>query len=90
MGKWAIRKRRRGLKVGARIEERDIQDLKARASALPDIAMVYGNLERGSRNHLRAFVRQLERQGVQYAPTELSRFEFEAIVGGDVETVSLR
>ena len=79
-----------GLKVGARIEERDIQDLKARASALPDIAMVYGNLERGSRNHLRAFVRQLERQGVQYAPTELSRFEFEAIVGGDVETVSLR
>lgn len=79
-----------GLKVGARIEELDIQDLKARASALADIAMVYDNLERGSRNHLRAFVRQLKRQGVEYAPTLLSKFEYEAIIGGDLETAARR
>lgn len=79
-----------GLKVGARIEEIDIQDLKERASALTDLAMVYDNLERGSRNHLRAFVRQLKRQGVEYAPTHLSKFEYEAIISGDIETVTRR
>lgn len=75
-----------GLKVGARIEELDIHDLKARPSELPDIAMVYANLERASRNHLRAFVRQIERQGAQYGPTLLTRAEFDAIIGSDLET----
>ena len=74
-----------GLKIGARIEELDIKDLKARSSTLPDIAAVYAELERGSRNHLRAFIRQLERQGVQYAPMHITRSDFDSIIGSSLE-----
>lgn len=53
------------VKVGIAIEERDIADLKARIAATDreDLASVYGNLLRGSENHLRAFNRQLDRLG---------------------------
>ena len=57
------------LTVGATIEDLDIFDLAHRA--LPaadkeDIRMVYQNLLKGSRNHMRAFVRELEAQGAAY------------------------
>ena len=73
------------LAVGARIEELDIADLRARAAASDDatIVSVYQRLERGSRNHLRAFVRQLDRLGDSYEPTLLD--DFGAIVDGAVE-----
>jgi hypothetical protein len=74
------------LKVGAQIEELDIRDLKDRASALPDISRVYADLERGSRNHLRAFARQIQRQGAKYDPTHISKAEYDAIVSGGNET----
>ncbi|MBU6288589.1 MAG: DUF2202 domain-containing protein [Chloroflexi bacterium] len=74
-----------GLKVGARIEELDIRDLEARESTLPDIASVYAELERGSRNHLRAFVRQIERHGAQYAPMYLTIEAYDAIIGSGHE-----
>ena len=74
------------LVVGALIEDLDIVDLQRRASTKPDIALVYGNLERGSRNHLRAFAQQLKARGVNYAPSHLSQAAYDAIVNSPTET----
>lgn len=51
------------LRAAIAIEERDIADLEARIAATDraDLDAVYGNLLRGSENHLRAFTNQLER-----------------------------
>ncbi len=73
------------LTVGATIEDLDIVDLQERATGTPDIAMVYANLERGSRNHLRAFVRTLERYDASYSPSHLSQAAFDAIVSTPTE-----
>lgn len=50
------------LQVGALIEETDIADLQAQLAEVTaqDVQRVYGNLLRGSENHLRAFVSALE------------------------------
>ena len=75
------------LTVGALIEELDISDLQARAAATEnaDITTMYAGLERGSRNHLRAFTSQLDARGVVYEPTQLDSATFDAIVSGDME-----
>jgi hypothetical protein len=75
------------LEVGALIEELDIVDLVARSAATddPEISAVYANLERGSRNHLRAFVSQLDSRGITYIPTQLDPATFDAIVSSDTE-----
>lgn len=75
------------LEVGATIEEVDIRDLQ---NALPlidqnDILNVYDNLERGSRNHLRAFYAEIVAQGGSYTPQYLSQEAFDAIVTSAVE-----
>lgn len=59
--------------VGAFIEELDIQDLQnlLLESKNEAINVVYENLLRGSRNHLRAFTRQLENGGINYKPKVL-------------------
>jgi hypothetical protein len=58
------------LKVGVVIEETDIDDLNAGIASTKrkDIKTVYGNLLRGSLNHLKAFVYNLAIQGVVYEP----------------------
>jgi hypothetical protein len=71
------------LRVGAAIEEIDILDLEERIAQTDnsDIQLVYENLMRGSRNHLRAFVSTLERQvGEIYQPQYLSQTTYDAIV----------
>jgi hypothetical protein len=73
------------LEVGAFIEELDIDDLRDRATDTADIDLVYANLEKGSRNHLRAFTKTLSNRGVDYQPTVLSIEDFEAIVSGETE-----
>jgi len=75
------------LAVGASIEELDIVDLRARADATAEteIITVYNHLERGSRNHLRAFMSQLDRRGGSYEPTQLDQEVFDAIVASDSE-----
>jgi hypothetical protein len=49
------------LKVGCAIEEIDILDLQTALSGIDnqDITVVYNNLNLGSRNHLRSFVKAL-------------------------------
>ncbi len=73
------------LDVGATIEDLDIVDLQQRASATPDIDLVYDNLELGSRNHLRAFVSNLQRQGPSYTPQYLSPDAYQAIITSATE-----
>ncbi|RTZ70352.1 MAG: hypothetical protein DSZ30_00990 [Aquificaceae bacterium] len=75
------------LKVGATIEEVDIEDLK-RAIAEADneiLKIAYANLMKGSRNHLRAFTRVLRRWGYQYTPQYLSAEEYEKIISTPME-----
>ncbi len=66
--------------VGATIEDMDIVDLQLRRTGVTAIDGVYANLEKGSRNHLRAFIRTLERQGGEYTPSYLTIAEYEAII----------
>ena len=73
------------LTVGATIEDVDIADLRQRATDNSDIQLVYDNLEKGSRNHLRAFVRQLGNNGATYTPTYISQADFDAIVSSPTE-----
>jgi hypothetical protein len=73
------------LTVGATIEEVDIQDLEERLAVIDnaDILQVFNNLEKGSTNHLRAFVSTLETQtGEIYQPQYLSLDEYQAILAG--------
>ncbi len=70
------------LKVGATIEELDIVDIRGYLSKTDneDIKLVYENLLKGSRNHLRAFVSTLRRNGVEYQPQFLSPEEYQEII----------
>ena len=73
--------------VGATIEDLDIFDLKeyiAKADNL-DIRIVYQNLMKGSRNHLRAFARHLKKYGVSYEAQFLSQNEVDEIVNSPME-----
>jgi hypothetical protein len=76
------------IKVGLLIEELDIADLrKATArTARPETLRVYAELERGSRNHLRAFYRWKQRYGIEYQTAHLEQDEFERIARSAHET----
>lgn len=67
------------LRVGALIEEVDIQDLKNAINSSvdnQDIAYVYEQLKKGSVNHLNAFVTNLTRLGITYEAQYLSADEY--------------
>jgi hypothetical protein len=71
------------LTVGATIEDLDIFDLHNHSTTdvdNKDILFVFGNLERGSRNHMRAFNRQLKANGVTYTPQFISQEYFDQII----------
>lgn len=75
------------LVVGVMIEELDIRDLQTEIDTTDnaDIALVYENLLRGSRNHLRSFMLQLTNRGGDYEPQYITVAAFEAIVQSDKE-----
>ncbi len=68
--------------VGATIEDLDIKDLEEALKKCDnrDIETAYLNLMKGSRNHLRSFVRVLTRYGGKYEPQYISKKEFETII----------
>jgi tRNA isopentenyl-2-thiomethyl-A-37 hydroxylase MiaE len=77
------------LLVGAVIEEIDLIDIQNLVDTLEgneDIVLVYENLMKGSRNHLRAFVSSLEKQGETYQPQYLSQDVYDAIIHAGSET----
>jgi hypothetical protein len=73
------------LTVGATIEDLDIADLRSMATSAVDVQAVWNNLERGSRNHLRAFSGQLDRLGETYEPQYISQTDYDAIVTSGTE-----
>jgi hypothetical protein len=80
------------LYVGAAIEELDMIDLQAAIDATDnaDIRQLYENLMSGSRNHLRAYVGQLESLGIVYEAQYLTQEEVDQIVDSAVERGSRR
>lgn len=80
-----------GLKVGGFIEEFDINDLQeaideAKAGSAPaDVIQAYENLMCGSRNHLRAFVGQIEKNNVDYVAQVMPQASVDAIVSTSEE-----
>ncbi|MEI8048435.1 MAG: DUF2202 domain-containing protein [Bacteroidota bacterium] len=79
------------LAVGATIEDLDINDLHNHIAAdvdNQDILFVFGNLEKGSRNHLRSFNRLLTAKGVAYTPQYISVEYFNQIISTPHETGS--
>lgn len=71
------------LKVGGLVEEIDLVDLQSllEQTDRADVRAVYENLSRGTRNHLRAFARQVEAQtGGEYEPQKLDVAAYAEIV----------
>ncbi len=75
------------LMVGAWIEELDMRDLQHAIdeSTHADLDKAYESLLRGSRNHLRAFVGQIESLGIVYEAQILEQQEVDAILDEPVE-----
>jgi hypothetical protein len=76
------------LRVGATVEELDIFDIARLRGELvdnADIDLVYDNLMKGSRNHLRSFYRQIQNQNADYEPIYITQEAFDAIVTSDME-----
>lgn len=76
-----LRSERDAIQVGLRIEELDIFDLAEARSRTrqPEILAVYEDLERGSRNHLRAFYHHLVRLGDRYVAQHMRQADFDAV-----------
>jgi hypothetical protein len=72
-----------GLYAGATIEEIDMIDIQHAIDVTThlDVDNAYLSLLEGSKNHLRAYVKALESQGVVYAPQFISQEFYEAIIG---------
>jgi hypothetical protein len=81
---------RDALYVGATIEDMDIYDLQGILSETdkPDFVKVCDNLMKGSRNHLRAFVGQIELLGGTYEAQYLPQEAVDAILEVPRETGS--
>lgn len=61
--------------VGAEVEDLDIADLEKALKSIDnrDLGVLYQNLAKGSRNHLRSYVGQLERAGGKYTAQHISQ-----------------
>ncbi len=75
------------LVVGATIEDLDIFDLDVaiKESSKTDINTVYANLQKGSRNHMRAFIKQINNQGSTYSPSYISEETYNGIISSSQE-----
>ncbi len=74
--------------VGATIEDVDLYDIKIKAISVDnqDIKLVYDMLAKGSRNHMRAFYKNLLYTGMTYVPQYITQAEFDAIINSPTET----
>lgn len=75
-------------KVGATIEDLDIFDLKNALTYIDnqDIRLVFDNLSKGSRNHMRSFYKNILNTGGTYTPQYITQTEFDAIINSAMET----
>lgn len=70
------------LLASARYEEKDISDLRNFSSKAENerIKSLYDCLDKASQNHLRAFVRNLKREGINYKPSILNADDYDLII----------
>lgn len=75
------------LRVGATIEDLDLRDLEKALAATDnnDLKIVYQNLQQGSRNHMQAFVGQLDAKGESYAAQYISAATLAGIVSSSFD-----
>ncbi len=75
------------LLVGATIEDLDIFDLHRQLDVVDnqDITVVFEALQKGSRNHLRAFYSRLTDMNIVYTPVYISQQEYDEIVNSPTE-----
>jgi hypothetical protein len=73
--------------VGATIEDLDIYDLNIliKETNNSDIIQVYTNLNKWSRNHLRAYVKNINNKGASYSPQYISPSEYTEILWSQQE-----
>lgn len=73
--------------VGATIEDLDIYDLQElkKLTDKEDIITVYNNLEKGSRNHIRSFIKLIEQNGGVYSANYISDEELNLILNSEIE-----
>ena len=73
------------------IEDLDIKDLQdaVAESDNQDIGILYQNLMKGSRNHLRSFLRQLDREGEEYDAQFISADYLKKIIDINQETAPI-
>ncbi len=76
-----------GLKIGATVEDLDIKDLEDFMKTVnnQDIILVYQNLIKGSRNHLRSFVRLIKANGGSYAPQYIDAEYYQKVISSEME-----
>ena len=74
--------------VGATIEDLDIYDILRLMADIDnqDINIVFENLRKGSRNHLRAFSDRLTDQNIVYTPVYISQEDYDTIINSPMET----
>ena len=70
------------MNVGATIEDLDIADLQKLLDKTEneEVAILYQNLMKGSRNHMRSFAAQLDRYGESYTPVYISGDYYDKIL----------
>ena len=81
------------LQVGAQIEDLDMKDIVESIEVIEgndDIVMVYEELLKGSRNHLRSFWDVLVKNGFTYTAMYISQEEFDAIINSPMELGNLK
>lgn len=73
--------------VGATVEDLDIKDLEIlkQETDKEDILITYNNLQKGSRNHLRAFVKNIYANNGFYTPQYISVDEYNSIINSPQE-----
>ena len=73
--------------VGATVEDLDIKDLETlkKETVKEDILVTYNNLQKGSRNHLRAFVKNIQANGGTYTPQYISIGDYNSIISAEQE-----
>lgn len=71
-----------GLYAGATIEEIDMLDIQHAidVTTQADLIRAYQNLLEGSKNHLRAFVKDLSAQGITYTPQFITQEFYDSII----------
>lgn len=73
--------------VWATIEDLDIKDLQwyMQKTDNEDILLTYKNLEKWSRNHLRAYIKQIQKNWGIYTPSYISQEAYDSIIASNQE-----